>query len=113
MKITLNVVRHPDFLNVRPHEVGNSWASRVAIGLQRQTLLHAVHFVNWTLFILYVHGKSATCMLLQMCKRSYRLVDSETALRFCRSLHTDFDNVVLIYVKWKTETQVYCINRVL
>jgi hypothetical protein len=43
-------------------------------------------------------------MLLQMNKRNYRLVDCETALRFCRSLHTDFDNVVLIYVNWKTKT---------
>jgi len=29
MKITLNMVRQPDFLNVSPNEVGNSWTSRV------------------------------------------------------------------------------------
>jgi hypothetical protein len=105
MKSTLNMVRQPDFLNVSPNEVGNSWTIRVTTGFQRQTLPHTVHFVNWTLFILYVHGKSSTCMMLQMSKCNYHLVDCETALCFCRSLNTDFDNVVLIYtVNWKTKT---------
>jgi len=44
-------------------------------------------------------------MLLQMSKRNYRLLDCEIALRFRRSLHTHFYNVVLVYVaKWKTKT---------
>jgi hypothetical protein len=69
MKITLNMVRQRGLLNVSPSEVGNSWTSRVTVGFQRQTLLHAVHFVNWTLFILYVHGISTACMLLQVSKQ--------------------------------------------
>jgi len=96
MKITLNMVRQRDFLSVSPNEVGNSWTSRVTVGFQRQTPPHAVHFVNWTLFILYVHGIPTTCTLLQMSKHNCRLVDWETAVRFFRSLYTDFDNVVLI-----------------
>ena len=40
-----------------------------------------------------------------MSKRNYRLLDCEIALRFRRSLHTHFYNVVLVYVaKWKTKT---------
>jgi len=61
MKITLNMVRQPDFLNVSPNGVGNSWATRVTTGFQRQTLPHAVNFVNWTLFIMFMANKLLAC----------------------------------------------------
>jgi hypothetical protein len=58
MKVIINMLQKPDFLNSSPNEVGNSWTSRVTICFL-QTLSHAVligHYSLCSWHIDYLHA---------------------------------------------------------